>query len=522
MSVGIRRLGVGGSAVVLWVALLGALALPALAAGPVVEGLSGAAVSPFAARLEAFVYPENEATTCEFSYGTSTAYGTEVACEQGASIEGEPQGVGVNLAGLASGTTYDFKLTVENTSGKVEETGELTTLVAERPAVASEAVGRLTSTDALLEAKINPNFQETEYQFEYSTSKQAVETGAGATVVAGAPPLARLPAVSEELLAGPVDLGNQLTPGTTYYYRVVATNNTGTTDGTPVVQSFTTLDLPVPVTGAASNVTGSEVTFAGTVDPAGAETTYYIAYISEAGYQAALAAGGAGAGGNPYSAGASTINATTPVGYETLPAAVLTASALAPETTYHYALVASNSVGSVTGPDRTFTTAAAIPPLVETGAAVNVTSGAATLTGTVDTRGLATAVSFEFGTAPFGGGFQGAMTLAGASGASGVSFTFYGYLAAGTTYYYRVVATNSDGTVAGAVRSFTTASFVDSSAVAATPLLSGFLTPETKEPSGKASSPAAKKCAKGKKLSRGKCVKGKAKHKKAKKKSRRK
>jgi hypothetical protein len=476
-----RRLA-GAGLVMLGVLAGGSLAIsaPALAAVPMVEGLSGMASSPFAARLEALVYPENETTTCEFAYGTSTAYGTDVACEQGATIEGEAQGVGVSLTGLDSGTTYDYKLTVKNASGKAESTGELTTPAAERPTVASETVAGLTSTDAQLEAKINPNFQETEYKFEYSTSKQAVETGTGTIVLAGAPPAAKLTAVSEEQLAGPVDLGNHLTPGTTYYYRVLATNNTGTTDGTPTVQSFTTLDLPVPTTGEATNVTGSEATFAGTIDPAGAETTYYVEYVSEAGYQQALAEGAAGPGGNPYKNGASTIDAAAPAAYETLPAAPLTVAALQPGTTYQYALVASNSVGSVTGPDRTFTTAAATPPLIETGGAVNVTSGAATLTGSVDTRGLPTSASFEFGTAPYSGAFQDTTQLAGSGSPSGLSFTFNGYLAAGTTYYYRVIATNADGTTTGVERSFTTTSFVDSSAVPATPLLTGLLAPETK------------------------------------------
>ena len=67
-----------------------------------------------------------------------------------------------------------------------------------------------------------------------------------------------------------------LTPGTTYFYRVVATNSYGTTIAT--AGSFTTLTLPVVTTSAAGAISQSGATLNGTVNPNGATTTTWFQY----------------------------------------------------------------------------------------------------------------------------------------------------------------------------------------------------------------------------------------------------
>ncbi len=68
-----------------------------------------------------------------------------------------------------------------------------------------------------------------------------------------------------------------LTPGTTYYWRLAATNAVGSASatGTP----FTTL-LPAPTvkTDAASEITASQARLNGTVNPNGAATSYRFRY----------------------------------------------------------------------------------------------------------------------------------------------------------------------------------------------------------------------------------------------------
>ncbi len=138
-------------------------------------------------------------------------------------------------------------------------------------------------------------------------------------------------------------------------------------------------------------------------------------------------------------------------------AVALTLSALRPATTYHYALVATNAAGTVTGPDQTFTTSPPTPPGVATGAVLGVTQTAATITGDVDPMGLETTYEFQFGpsaaygTQVFGNAGNG-------EGAEGLALALPG-LAPESTVHYRLVAHNRDGTSYGADRTFTTPGF---------------------------------------------------------------
>ena len=96
-------------------------------------------------------------------------------------------------------------------------------------------------------------------------------------------------------------------------------------------------DKPVVTTGAVANLTPSSVTLLGKVNPSGAATTYLFQYGPTTLYGAmtpAVAVGG----------GTATINVVANI------------AGLAPATTYHYRLVASNSKGTTRGADRTFRT----------------------------------------------------------------------------------------------------------------------------------------------------------------------
>jgi hypothetical protein len=94
-------------------------------------------------------------------------------------------------------------------------------------------------------------------------------------------------------------------------------------------------------------------------------------------------------------------------------------------------------------------------PQVTTGDVTSVSSSAALVPGSVDARGAETTFSVEYGvggySASLAGGSVGSRTLP-----VGVAATLNG-LAPATTYHYRVVATNSEGTTAGEDRTFTTA-----------------------------------------------------------------
>jgi hypothetical protein len=115
---------------------------------------------------------------------------------------------------------------------------------------------------------------------------------------------------------------------------------------------------------------------------------------------------------------------------------------------------------------------------VATGGAEGVTQLDATLTATLDEEELPGTIAFEFGTSPATGNL-----IPGVLSADGASFTasFAGYLLPATTYYYRALATNTDGTSYGAERSFTTSAYPAVISQPPTPQLLAFA-PTTQPP----------------------------------------
>lgn len=95
-------------------------------------------------------------------------------------------------------------------------------------------------------------------------------------------------------------------------------------------------------------------------------------------------------------------------------------------------------------------------PNTTTGPATNVAPNSATLTGWVNPRGTATSYRFQFGATPSYGRTTPTVSAGSGTTARAVSANATG-LAAGTTYHYRIVATNArNQTRLGVDRTFTT------------------------------------------------------------------
>jgi hypothetical protein len=111
---------------------------------------------------------------------------------------------------------------------------------------------------------------------------------------------------------------------------------------------------------------------------------------------------------------------------------------------------------------------AAGKPVVTTGAASSVSPDAATLAGSVNPNGLVTTWYFQYGKTTS----YGARTIAQDAGSGTkrvrVSATLTG-LQGKTTYHYRLVATNSQGTTVGADKTFKTPEAPTTSTIAAAP-----------------------------------------------------
>ena len=430
-------------------------------ARPVVAGESVSRVTPFTAGLVAEVNPENEQTTeCLFEYGKTSSYGQSGVCEQG-EIEGGPQTVSLTASGLEPATTYHYRVVVANATGEAQGAdGVFTTEAKQAPEVESESAYGLTSSDAKLEATLNPNYLQTSYAFQYATNEALTQDvkSIGAGELAGG--------LGGGQSTGPVDIGGGLEPGRTYYYRVLATNEIGTTDGP--VQSFVTQDAPAVVTGEASTITRTTAAVGGTVDAYGLDTHYYVQYAT--GEQILSA---------PLGLGLDVGAQAAPVTLGAPGAPLVPLNELQAATTYRYRLVADNEDGTGYGEWQTLTTAAKLTPAAVTGEATGVTLQAATIGGEVNTQGLPSTYGFEFGTTPALGSAEPPMTDATSGTAIVLSASFSATLAPGTTYYYRVFASSQDGTSYGALRSFATAAFPEAPNSPTTPLLS---TPANPEP----------------------------------------
>jgi hypothetical protein len=200
---------------------------------------------------------------------------------------------------------------------------------------------------------------------------------------------------------------------------------------------------------AASSVAQTSAEIAGTVDPESDLANYYFQYVADAEYEPASA--------EPYRDGGRTATVALTGGRtpETVERVALTG--LQPGTGYHYRMVVSNSSAISYGPDETFTTAAATPPTVGTGPAGEVSATGATLTGVVGPQGLPTSYVFEVGTDTSYGGAKLYGDAGSSTGEVPVTVALQ-YLAPGTTYHYRLVATSFDGTSYGLDGAFTTPS----------------------------------------------------------------
>jgi hypothetical protein len=108
------------------------------------------------------------------------------------------------------------------------------------------------------------------------------------------------------------------------------------------------------------------------------------------------------------------------------------------------------------GPDCDIGAYEHAPPTVTTGAATGVSTSAATLHGQLNPNARSTHYHFEYGTTTSYGTSTATKTQAGGVSAVTVSAAV-GSLTPATTYHYRLVATNADGTTRGHDRTFTTA-----------------------------------------------------------------
>jgi hypothetical protein len=325
----------------------------------------------------------------------------------------------VYLANSTSPASYTATLTVQDVNGQSDWQTQVVT-ASPAPVVTTSAGTTAGVTTADVGGRVDPNGLPTSYYVQYGTT-----TAYGARTAAGV-----LPA-GDRAVAVPLTLAG-LTPVTTYHYRLVADNAAGTTYGDD--RTFSTQGPATAVAYGAGMFVAGGVTVRGAVDPNGIATRYRVEFGTSASY--------------------GTTTTWTDAGEAKYQNSVsIPLARLAPSTTYHYQIVATNSAGTGRSEDQTFTSAGA--PSVRTDGAASITANSAVGNGWVDSNQLATTYNLQYGvTASYG--MATASSVTSVPWGARVPGTPISRLGSRTLYHYRIVASNVAGRTYGTDRTFTT------------------------------------------------------------------
>ena len=316
---------------------------------------------------------------------------------------------------------------------------------------------------------------------EYGSVEQCTPDAAGTPYSGDTPITAELTGLDKE---------------TTYHYRVSATNANGTSQGPD--RTFTTHNVRSLSTDAPEAVTQTTATLKGSWVGDGTPTTYYFQYGASTSYSFTTTESAPDSTTGP-------VSVSEPI------------SDLHPDTgengLYHYRIVATNAEGTTFGPDRTFNTESPEPPSIEDTETGEVTATTAAVAAMVNPNLGQTFFQVEYGPTSAYGEHTLASDPIGEDGTfHAISETIAG-LQPGTTYHYRVVATNFGGPTFGPDATFTTAAAPALPTPPAGPTPSSGVRSAAPDTSSGPTRTKAKKCKKRFVKRKGKCVKKKKKRK---------
>ena len=384
---------------------------------------SASGITQSAVTLSGTVNPQGVSASYQFEYGTDSSYGSLAPVSPlVAGADSSDHVETAALTGLSPATTYHFRIDASNVNGS-NPGADQTFRTTGPPAIDSTQGQGTGGSIAALTGAINPDGFDTTYHIDYGTT---TAYGSGSTPV--------------DIGSGLVDQSTSdnltgLLPNTTYHYRVTAQNSQGTVQSAD--QTFTTTPAAVVDGESVSDLTRTSVTLNAQVNPEGTDTSYHFQYGTDTSYGNTLPVPDGDAGSSTDDQPLS-----VPV------------SGLQLNTTYHYRLVATNSLGTIDGPDQTFTTE---PIAGVTLGVSNVTATSATLGAQLNPLAADSSYHFDYGTSSAYGSSVPVSDGAIGSGTDEVPVSQHlSGLAPNTVYHYRVTVINSFGTLHSADHTFTT------------------------------------------------------------------
>lgn len=382
--------------------------------------------------LNGDVNPNGLETSAWFEYGQDNNPSTFAKTDNQAIGSGTASlPIQAAIDNLTAGTTYNYRVVASNSAGTSFGAIDGFTTELLPPVVSTSPANPISNDNAVLNGDVNPKGLPTSAWFEWGTDPvlngwavtSSDNVGAGSASVAIQTPLANL------------------TPGTTYYFRVAAQNTEGTSKG--AIESFKPSQIPSATTNAAT-FTSRSATLNGSVNPNGLETNYWFVWGTDPNLP------------DPGSTFEETLPKAIAAGTFAAQPVDAPLSGLNPSTTYYFGVVASNAEGEAQGAIRNFTTS--LSPTVTTNPATFNSPTSAVLKGDANPNGYATTAWFEYGTDPSMNSFS--ITSPPAqlgSGSTAVPFNATIPVGLYQTYYFRAVANSIEGGVEkGAIRTFQT------------------------------------------------------------------
>jgi phosphodiesterase/alkaline phosphatase D-like protein len=219
-------------------------------------------VTTNSARLNGLVNAKGGNLTVSFEYGPDTTYGGTIAAIPGTASGATNTPVYADLSGLASQTTYHFRVVAQNSDGgKTYGADQSFTTGPWPPTVISCQAKNITATAATLSCVINPQGNEVDVTFEYGPT-----TSYGTSI-----PVAPIHINGSANVTVSAKTATLL-PNKTYHWRVVLTYDGGAHPD--IDRKFTTLvTQPIVTTTPATKVYSTFATLNGKINPKGNDVT---------------------------------------------------------------------------------------------------------------------------------------------------------------------------------------------------------------------------------------------------------